>query len=164
MNIGHKTHKNGFTLIEVILSVSLMLFMLGFITQTLFRGQQQTSFTETAELLVRDMREQQIMVMQGDTFNDHVLSDYSIRFENDRYILFPGSVYVSTNPNNRVVLLEPTMRFSSITFPGSTLTFARGSGDIRSYTATTNSVTLTDSDTNSQKIISVNEHGVVFVQ
>lgn len=158
------TIKQGFTLVEVVVVVGLMLFTLGFITQTLFRGQQRTSFTETVNLLVRDMRQQQISVMQGDTFNDHVLSDYSIRFESDRYILFPGSVYVSTNANNRVVPLEPTMKFTSITFPGAILTFARGSGDVRSYNAAANSVTVTDSDTNSQKIISVNEHGVVFIQ
>ena len=164
MNTRHIHAKRGFTLVEVVVVVGLMLFTLGFITQTLFRGQRRTSFTEAADLLVRDMREQQISVMQGDTFNDHVLSDYSIRFESDRYILFPGSVYLNTNPNNRIVLLEPTTRFSSITFPGGILTFARGSGDVRSYTASTSSVTVTDNDTNSQKIISVNEHGVVSVQ
>lgn len=164
IQIQQGRRNNGFTLVEVVIVMGLMLILMAFVTQTLFRGQQRTSLTETVNLMVRDMRQQQLSVMQGDTFGDGVLADYSIRFETDRYILFPGSVYVSSNPNNRVVLYPPTIRSSSITFPGNILTFARGSGDVRSYSATTNSVTLFESDTNTTKVIQVNEHGVVSVQ
>ncbi len=161
---GTDRRSRGFTLVEVLVVVGLMLLLLGIATQTLFSGQQRTSFTESVNQLVRDLRQQQIKVMQGATEGDGVLSDYSVRFESDRYILFPGSVYVAGNPKNQVVLLEPTVRFSVIDVPGTVITFARGSGEVRSYDGNSNSVVMSQTDTGSAVTVQFNRYGVVFTQ
>ena len=44
-------------------------------------------------------------------------------------------VYDSGNVQNQVVLLGPTMQFSVIGVPDQTITFARGSGEVRGFPA-----------------------------
>ena len=93
-----------------------------------------------------------------------VYTDYSIRFESDRYILYPGSVYDAGNTANIIVPLEPTVEFSSIGFAGSSVTFARLSGDIRNFIQANSTITLRDTQTNQQTTVTFNTHGIPFSQ
>ena len=153
----------GFTLIEVMVAGILVATLFLLATPSLFRGHRGATLTETANQLVRDLRETQIRVMQGETPSGGALLDRSIRFEEDRYIVYPGVVFDSGNPENQTVVLPPTMRFTSIGVPGNTLTFARSSGDIRSFVPGADSVGLTETALGTAVTFRVNSRGVVFV-
>lgn len=151
------TSRHGFTLVEVLVAGIMVAILFLLATQSLFGGQRSASLAETASQLVRDLRETQIRVMQGS------LLDRSVRFEQDRYVIYPGVVYDSGNPENQAVVLPPSMQFTTIGVPDNTLTFARASGDIRSFTPGADSVVLTETALGTAVTFQVNSRGVVFV-
>ena len=147
----------GFTLVEVLVVGIILASLFLLATQSLFGGYRSATLAETANQLVRDLRETQIRVMQGS------LLDRSIRFEADRYIIYPGVVYDSGNSENQLIVLPPTMQFTSIGIPDSALTFARASGDIRAFVPGADSVVLTETSLGTAVTFQVNRRGVVFV-
>ncbi len=159
-----RTHSEGASLIEVILVMVLMAMLIGIAATNIFTGQQHASFSTSRDGVIRDLREQQYKAMAGEVQTAGVYTDYSVRFESDRYILFPGSVYADGNPANIVILLEPTVEFSSIGFSTSSVTFARLSGDIRNFVQENSTITLRDTQTNEQSIITFNAYGIPFIQ
>lgn len=154
----------GASLIEALLVMVLMAMLVGVAATNIFTGQQHASFSTTRDGVIRDLREQQYKAMAGEVQTPGVYTDYSVRFESNQYILFPGSVYAAGNPANIVVPLEPTVEFSTIGFSSGLVTFARLSGDIRNFIEGNNSVTLRDTQTNEQSIIIFNTHGIPFIQ
>lgn len=153
----------GFTLVEVVIVGAIIGIMFMLTTQSLFRGNKSASLDQVSSSLLTDLRQQQIRAMQGMILTQGTIVDYSIRFESDRYILYPGAAYDSVNPQNQVVLLDSSMRFTSIGVPGSSITFALGSGDVRGYTSGADAVVLTETATGNAWTIRVNEAGVVFI-
>src|SRR3989344_947940 len=154
---------NGFTLVEVLVVGFFVMVLYTLTTQSLFRGQRSTSLTEVSGQLVRDVRESQIRAMQGKTSSGGGLVDHSIRFEADRYILYPGLVYESGNPENQIVTLPPTMQFASINIPDQTATFGRGSGDVRNHVSGSDTITISDGAIGKTENIRINRRGGVFV-
>lgn len=159
-----QNRKEGASLIEALLVMVLMAMLIGVATVNIFTGQQHASFSTSRDGVIRDLREQQYRAMAGEVPSSGVYTDYSIRFESDRYILYPGSVYDAGSAANIIVELEPTVEFSSIGFAGSSVTFARLSGDIRNFVQANSTVTLRDTQTNQQTTITFNVHGVPFSQ
>lgn len=153
----------GFTLVEVVIVGSLISTMFLLATRSLFHGNKTASLDQTSSGLVRDLREQQIKAMQGVVQISGVAVDYSVLFEPDRYILYPGTVYDSLNTQNQVVTLDPSMRFSVIGLPENIITFARGSGGVRGYISGADFFVLTETALGNALTIRVNEAGVIFV-
>lgn len=153
----------GFTLVEVLVVGFFVAVLYTIATASLFRGQRSTNVSEVSRQLVQDLREAQIQAMTGKTSSSGALLDRSVRFETDRYILYPGLVYDSGNSENRVVTIPTTMQFTAISVSGNTVTFARGGGDVRDFVAGQDSVTLSDTAIGKSDRFLVNRRGVVNV-
>lgn len=153
----------GFTLVELLVVGFFVTTLYLITTQSLFRGHRTTTLTEATSQLVRDLRETQMRAIEGKTTIAGGVVDHSIRFEVDRYIRYPGTVYDSGNPENQVVMLPSTMQLVSISVVDGVVTFARSSGDVRNWTNGSDSVTLSDTGIGKNDVISINKHGVVFV-
>lgn len=155
---------SGASIIELLLVMAIIGIFARLITLNLFRGQQRTSLTVARDMFISDARRTQLQAMQGETESPGSYLDYSIRFEQDRYIIFPGTVYDAGNAANQVVALDPMLRFTAIELPFSTVTFSRLSGDIRNFDAAQNSVTLSNTQTGDSYRLRFNERGVLFMQ
>lgn len=153
----------GFTLVEVLVVGFFIAVLYTIATASLFRGQRSTNVSEVSRLLVQDLRDAQMQAMTGKTSSTGALLDRSVRFEADRYILYPGLVYDSGNSENRVEMLPATMQFTAISVTGDTVTFARGSGDVRSFVLGEDSVELSDTAIGKSDRFLVNRRGVVSV-
>lgn len=156
-------HQAGFTLVEVVIAGAIMSVMFLLSTQSLFGGIRSATLDQASAAVVREMNAQQAKAMQGLVTVTGAVVDYSIRFEQDRYIVYPGSVYDGENSLNQTVLLEPTMQFATIAVPDQTITYARGKGDVRGYLSGADYVVLSDLETGASVTISVNAAGVAFV-
>lgn len=164
MKRSSKIFSRGASLIELLLVMAIIGVFARLITLNLFRGQQRTSITVTRDTVVSDLRRTQLQAMQGETESPGSYLDYSIRFEEGRYIIFPGSVYDAGNTANQVVALDPILSFSSIDLPFSMITFARLSGDIRDFDSILNHVTLTNAQTGDSYRLTFNERGIPFIE
>lgn len=159
-----KRYQDGATLVELIVIMAVVGILARVVTLNLFQGQQRASLTVTRDLLVSDIHKQQHRAMVGMTSTPGVYLDYSIRFEAQRYILYPGVVYDSNNAANEVTVLEPVLQFDPIDVSNGTITFSRVSGEVRGYDEDSRSITLKNIQTGNQYVISFNMLGVPFVQ
>lgn len=144
----------GFTLIELLLVMSIMAILLGFITISLVKSQQTASLTTTEEILIAQLREQQLKSMIGDTEGRSASDSYGIHFDANRYVTFHGDDYLEADNSNSFFNLESNMQFNNSNFD---IKFLRLSGEI------TGSLTIELQDnTNSQlKRIYLNKYGVI---
>jgi len=151
----------GFTLIEVLVVAGIFTAFLSFMMPTLTSSQRHAQSNEDAALLVADMRDQQMKAMLGDTESLAAATASGIYFETSRYTLFRGSVYSAADTYNYVINLDPQFQFTSTNFPSSRIIFTRGSGEVSNFVNDTYSITLSDIQSGTCQVISVNKYGVV---
>lgn len=144
----------GFTLIETIVVVSTIVTLLGFITISLVRSQQTASLTSAEEILLADLKQQQLKSMIGDTEGRSTSDSYGIHFDSSRYVLFHGTVYSSTDASNSVNDLENNMQFNN---PNFDVIFSKLSGQIAAVTI----IELQDNTNSKLKRIHLNIYGTV---
>jgi prepilin-type N-terminal cleavage/methylation domain-containing protein len=144
----------GFTLIELIVVLSIMAALLGLTSINLVRSQQTASLNSAEEVLVSDLRQQQLKSMIGDTEGSLDAGPYGIYFDSNQYVLFHGATYSQSDTSNFAVNLDSNMQFNS---PDFNIIFSKMSGEI-----TTAIVIELQDKTNAQlKKIHINNFGVV---
>jgi prepilin-type N-terminal cleavage/methylation domain-containing protein len=153
--------KNGFTIPELIISMTIFGILIGFIAINLIGLQRRTSLTTIVDTLVTDMKNQQTKAMIGDTEGRSVPDNYGIYIGNDRYILFHGNSYVPNDPANFIIELDGNQEFTDILVPQSTILFASRSGEMVGFIPGSNSFTIQDSENGIQKTIFVNRYGII---
>ncbi len=140
-------------MVELAVVTSIIVTLLGFITINLVRSQQTASLTSAEEILLADLRQQQIKSMIGDTEGRETTDSYGIHFDSNRYVLFHGT-YSSSDTSNPVINLDSNMQFNSI---GLDIIFFKLSGTI-SAAAT---IDLQDNTNSKLGKIHINTLGVI---
>jgi prepilin-type N-terminal cleavage/methylation domain-containing protein len=153
---------SGFTLMEVAVVVSLLSLLFGFVWVNLLGSRDSASQNTSIDLLLSDLRSQQLKAMLGDTEGRVGHDAYGVYFGTNTYTLFHGLSYVAADPTNYTVTLGDNERFQSISFPGNTLVFASVSGQIAGFTEGVDSIVLTNITANTQKTVRINKLGTVY--
>ena len=143
----------GFTLVELLLVMSIMAILLGFIAISLVKSQQTASLTTTEEILIAELRQQQLKSMIGDSEGRATPDSYGIHFDANRYVTFHG-VYSEADNSNSFFNLEDNMQFNNSNFD---VIFSRLSGEISSPLT----VELQDNTNSQLKRIYLNKYGVI---
>lgn len=146
-------NQRGFTLVELAVVTSIVLTLLGLITISLLRSQQSASLTSAEEILVTDLRQQQLKAMIGDTEGRSTSDSFGIHFDSDQYVLFHGSYSVSENTNSSISLPN-NMQFNS---PNYNVIFSKLSG-----TTSATTIELQDNTNSNLKRIHLNIYGTVI--
>jgi len=145
--------QRGFTLVELMVVVLLTTTLLGFATISLVRSQQGISLTSVEEILVADLRQQQLKAMIGDTEGRASSDFYGIHFDSNRYVLFHGTTYSSLDASNSIINLQNNMQFNNSNYD---VIFSKLSG-----TTSATIVELNDNTSSKLKRIHLNIFGVV---
>lgn len=146
--------QRGFTLIELSVAVSILVILLGFITISLIRPQETASLTAAQEVLIADLKQQQIKSMIGDTEGRTSSDLYGIHFDSNRYVTFHGSTYSPADPSNSLINLESNMQFNS---PNFDVIFGKLSGAITTPVI----IELQDNTNLKLRRIHLNVYGVI---
>jgi len=158
--------QRGFTIPELLITMGIIAILFGFISINLIHLQRRSYLTTTVDTLISDLYSQQNKAMVGDTQGSGAISAHGVYFESNRYVLFRGSSYNPLDTSNFPVNLDPSLTFSSITFlscPSCNVIFSKISGETGLMSGS-NTVTLTDSTNNEQKILEINKYGAITVQ
>lgn len=158
--INSEKRQSGYTLIELVIVMGIIVLLFGFTTINLGGVARLTSASEAVDLLTADIRSQQTKAMTG-SGDGTSGSSYGIYFQTDRYTLFRGTTYSSQNSTNFTVKLDQNLNFINDTFPNATLVFLQSSGEISGYTADSATITIKNTTGNGQKTIRVNQLGTV---
>jgi prepilin-type N-terminal cleavage/methylation domain-containing protein len=151
-------HQSGFSLLEMIIVMTLMLSLLGFITINLVKSQRSVTINTTIDTLIGDMRSQQIKAMTGETEARTNADVYGVYFTSSNYVLFHGLSYNASDTDNLTIPLDTEFTFNN---PGKTIIFSRITGNVSGYSALQNTITISDSTNNQQKILRYNGYGAI---
>jgi len=136
--------KNGFTIIEllVVLTVFIALIGLGYIN--IIGIERRAPITATVNTFIGDLRGQQTKAMTGVAQGSFILAVSGTSYSIDSSVVaLPENVTIVT------------------TFPGSVITFTKGSGDISGFSSGNDTVTVTQTLSGEHKIITINRYGAV---
>jgi len=134
--------------------VGIMITLLGFITISLVNSQQTASLTSVEEILLADLKQQQLKSMIGDTEGRATSDSYGIHFDSNRYILFRGLIYLSADTSNSAIDLGDNVQFVS---PGFDIIFSKINGEIAASAV----IELMDSTNSRLKRIHLNTLGTI---
>ncbi len=152
--------KRGFTLIEVVVAMSIFATLSGIVTINLLHAQSKTSLDTELNSLLAEIKSQQTLAMSGSMQNGSAPTEYGIYFDSTSYTLFAGSTYTANNPTNFVISLDNNVTFTSVTFPSNTIIFQRASGEIANFNSSQNQIILTNQG-GETKTITLNQAGVI---
>lgn len=145
--------KKGFTLIELILVISLFSITFTLIFTTLVRPRSFADLVSTEDLIYSTVKEAQSLSMSNPQ------REYGVHFEQDKFILFEGSTYSPGDPNNLETTLTTNLSIESITLSNGDIIFSQISGEVRNYTSGQDSFVVRESNTNESKTFTVNRIG-----
>jgi len=155
--------QQGFTLVELIVVITILSILIGYVTINLTGARNSASIETTSISLLTDIKAQQIKAMTGETQGGTTNDSYGIHFELNRYILFQGDTYSSSDPTNIAIDLDAPLEFSSINLPSPNIVFSNISGEVLDHNSTQDTVILYNPNDNAQKNIEINKYGAITV-
>jgi type II secretory pathway pseudopilin PulG len=153
--------QRGFVLIELIVVFGMIAVLLGFFVINVFGSQRKATLTATIQTLIADVKTQQNKAMTQTTTGGLVPAGYGIRFETNRYILFRGLTYNSSDTANSIISLDPRVQISPISLPGESIVFEIKSGEVAGFDPGLRSVSVHQLDSGEVKVIQFNRYGII---
>jgi len=149
----------GFTIPDLLISIAIFSILLGFSITNLPKTQRSISVLSSLNVLISDLRLQQLKAMTGDTQGSQTISSYGVYLGTNQYTLFRGTSYSSADTTNIVVNLDTGLQIAT---PNATLVFLKGSGQISGFTPNgSNTFAIKNSQTGEIKTIMLNQYGVI---
>ena len=130
-----KSVRVGFSIIEVLMVLTILTTLMGIGYVSVIGIQRRAPITATVNTLIAELRGEQTKAMVGANQENY-------------------SVSIADYPTPEYITLTTT-------FPGSVISFAKGSGDIIGYSQGNNTATVTQTLTGEQKTITINRYGAV---
>lgn len=153
--------QKGFTLIEILLVMAIISILFAISIVNLNTLQQNTYQNTSEELLLSDIKLQQLKSMTGDNNNSSTFETFGIYFGNTSYTLFRGATYSASDDENFTIELNPNLTFSNVEFANSQIVFEKNSGEIIGFTDGSDTITINNSITGTNAVITLNKYGVI---
>jgi hypothetical protein len=147
---------------EVAVVVALLSMLFGLVWLNILGSKEHASQNATIDVLLSDIRAQQLRAMLGDTGGRVTSDSYGIRFNTTSYTLFHGPTFVPADPSNQTISLGDQEYFKSVSFPSNQVIFASISGQIVGFSQNASSFILSNASLSTQKNIQLNKLGSVY--
>lgn len=149
----------GFTLVEILIIMGILAILFTISSLNLSNTVPKNDLSNATELLVIDLKQQQLSALTGNTEGQAINSNYGIYFTTGSYTLFRGSSYNANDPANFNVHLGDIN--TSTTASGSIIIFEKNSGQILNFQPSGNTITLTHSNIGQTATITINKYGII---
>lgn len=154
------TDQKGFTLVELLVVLTILSILLALTTVNLSRPQTTSSLDGAVNSLVADIKSQQMLAMSGDQGSTTSQQPQGLYLQSGSYTLFAGSTYSAGDGNNFAINPGQGIALAT-TFPGTSLIFNKGTGEVNGFVNGSNTITL--SFNGSSKVVTVSRFGAVTV-
>lgn len=147
--------KSGFTLVEVVLVLSILVIFFGLSALYYQTTQVRTDLNAQASNFVGFLRLAQSSAEAGKGDTSH-----GIHVENDRYVIFTGTTYNQSSPSNYEVILPDTIQISEYSLNGgsSDIVFNAPNGETDDY----GTATFSSNRINQTKIVTITNAGAII--
>jgi prepilin-type N-terminal cleavage/methylation domain-containing protein len=156
-----KYNEYGFTLIEMVIVITIFSILLSLTYINFIRPQRSVSSRSIIAILRNDIRHQQLQTMFSQNSSLNSSRAHGFYFDTYSYTSFTNSSYSAGDGTNYTVNLPTNYEFSSINFPSGELVFASVDGTVSGYNPAQNSVTLRNISNNEEITLTVNNYGVL---
>lgn len=157
-----KIFKQGFTLIDLLLAIGLLITVFSFTTVNLLNLQNKPLLDAHTQKLFADLKSQQNKAIAGDAGDGSISTERGIYIEQDNYTLFKGTVYLASDPDNFSVDLDSNTRLAT-TFANNSVVFNKISGEILNYTTGADTITVTNNTSGESRTIRLNALGAATI-
>ncbi len=147
-------NKKGFSIIEIILVLLLMMIVFSFTALYYQASRTRSDLNSQVNLLVNEIR-----LIRSNVVSGLITQPNAIRLEENAYIKFLGEEFDSEDENNIAVELPPTIKISDINLNEESQEIIFQSPDGR--TENFGSFTLKSENINRFKTININEIGTI---
>jgi len=106
-------NKNGFTLIEIIIVMSIIVFLISASIVSYRSFEKSTELEKTVQNIISTLK-----LSQSKTIASNEASPYGIHFESDKYISFKGSEYQPESVNNKIYNISNRLEIYNINLSG----------------------------------------------
>src|SRR5262249_27926861 len=128
----------------------------------LLRPQTSTSVTSSTYSLLADLKSQQAEAMAGDAGSGASPVAHGLRVNGNQYTLFKGSSYSAGDADNFTVTLDQPLTVTTA-LPSAVAVFNERSGEVSGWTSGQNTVTIKNTVSGEQHILTLNRYGAVTV-
>lgn len=150
----------GFTLVELMVTVAIILVLFGLSTINLGQAQTSVATATSVDTMLGDIRNAQLLAMVGEKGGTTTEEPHGLFVQSNKYTLFEGSSFNGSDSYNYVVNAGPNVSFST-TLPSGLLIFNKGDGGVSGFTAGSNTITV--STPSGSHVITINRYGVTTV-
>jgi Tfp pilus assembly protein FimT len=152
-------HRSGFTLVEILIIMGILAILFTISSLNLSNTVPQNDLSNATELLIANLKQQQLSALTGNTEAQSASSNYGIYFTAGKYVLFRGNSYNANDSGNYVINTDDIN--DSTTASGSVLIFQKNTGQILNFQPANNTITLTHTSIQKSKTITLNKYGVI---
>ena len=152
--------QNGFTLIEILLAIALFTIATVILLVNITRPKGVADLQSTVDLIYATTKKTQGLSLAGPS------GDYGVHFEQDRFVLFEGTIYSASDTNNLETTLNTNLTIESISLPagGADIVFSQISGEVQGLSlGQSGSFVLRESNTGESKVLTITSVGAVDV-
>ena len=153
--------KNGFTLVEIIITIGILAILFSLPTLFLWGIGRADSLESIEREVVSIIGEAQTYTISGRSLDGSEPSSYGVHFEQGYYVYFKGTSYNATDPDNLQTDLPPGIILSQISLPSNNIVFEQVTGEVAGFDPNANFVTVADANTGNQVSITVSKYGGV---
>jgi len=152
--------QTGFTVIELILVIAILSLVFALISFNWVASLPKQNLNSAVEVLVADLKQQQLEAMVGIDSGGGGLMNHGIYFNTNEYITYEGSSYNVSNSSNIQFSLPQGITVSTSDITSDDLVFAHTSGEPTTI-GVNPQIIITNQANNIQKTIQLNQLGVV---
>ena len=152
--------QQGFTLIEVMISVAIIAVLLALSSVNFGQSQSAVNVATATDRLLADIKSQQSLAMAGEMGSAMSAQPHGIFIQSNQYTLYAAPTFSSGDSNNFALSAPSSITFSS-TLPGSTLLFDTGSGSVHGFVNGSNTITV--SGVGGARTITIDRFGATTV-
>ncbi len=159
---GQLLPNQGLTLIELLLTMGIISVLMTISSLLLLNLIPRASLKAESEVFISQLKHQQLKAMAGAVPAGEAdePSLYGLYIQEHAYTLFSGQVYDPLAADNFELIVEEPISLST-NFPQQQIVFSAVSGEVQNFDANNNTITISDSQTNRETIINLNQYGVI---